>query len=275
MTFLLVLGACEPFTSPDTGDMILAFVGVALLSTHLHHLECLQNFRFIGAAGVILSDMMWQDRLGLPQLHRSLLQYILTESFAYQCIQEHRVVQEEPLQMPAAKVEEDESIIFDNDTNMSLAALAAAREAVSVRIKEQAGLDTLQTEEGDDGGLLDSCSTVVTFRDDSQTSDVRSLWPFLTPPTSPLKYNHPPTSGHLARDSSVFPASKWRLELIGMDWKSLITPACLPLTTEFFPDNLDNEYYENPYSLSADDRLLDSADLLFSWKLLCKLWSDS
>lgn len=37
----------------------------------------------------------------------------------------------------------------------------------------------------------------------------------------------------------------------GVDWKSIVIPACLPLTTDFIPDNrsLDNDYVESEYSL--------------------------
>ncbi|KAG8146442.1 putative DEP domain-containing protein, partial [Naja naja] len=38
---------------------------------------------------------------------------------------------------------------------------------------------------------------------------------------------------------------------VGVDWKSLTTPACLPLTTDYFPDrqSLRNDYTEGCYDL--------------------------
>ncbi|KAG2470314.1 DEPD5 protein, partial [Polypterus senegalus] len=38
---------------------------------------------------------------------------------------------------------------------------------------------------------------------------------------------------------------------VGVDWKSLTTPACLPLTTDYFPDkqSLQNDYTEGNYNL--------------------------
>ena len=38
---------------------------------------------------------------------------------------------------------------------------------------------------------------------------------------------------------------------VGVDWKSLTTPACLPLTTDYFPDkqSLQNDYTEGCYDL--------------------------
>uniref|UniRef100_A0A096MBU0 DEP domain containing 5, GATOR1 subcomplex subunit n=1 Tax=Poecilia formosa TaxID=48698 RepID=A0A096MBU0_POEFO len=46
---------------------------------------------------------------------------------------------------------------------------------------------------------------------------------------------------------------------VGVDWKSLTTPACLPLTTDYFPDRqtLQNDYTEGCYDL------LPHSDLLF------------
>ena len=38
-----------------------------------------------------------------------------------------------------------------------------------------------------------------------------------------------------------------------MDWKSLIEPACLPLGTDFFPENLVAEFVESQYTLYYDD----------------------
>lgn len=38
---------------------------------------------------------------------------------------------------------------------------------------------------------------------------------------------------------------------VGVDWKSLTTPACLPITTDYFPDRqtLQNDYTEGCYDL--------------------------
>lgn len=40
----------------------------------------------------------------------------------------------------------------------------------------------------------------------------------------------------------------------GVDWKSLVIPACLPVTTDFYPDNrsLINDYVESEYTLLPD-----------------------
>lgn len=41
---------------------------------------------------------------------------------------------------------------------------------------------------------------------------------------------------------------------IGVDWKSLTIPACLPITTDYFPDqrSLHNDYVVSDYSLLPD-----------------------
>lgn len=54
---------------------------------------------------------------------------------------------------------------------------------------------------------------------------------------------------------------------VGVDWKSLTTPACLPLTTDYFPDRqtLQNDYTEGYYDLlphSDLDRREDEAPLM-------------
>lgn len=42
----------------------------------------------------------------------------------------------------------------------------------------------------------------------------------------------------------------------GVDWKSLVVPACLPITTDFFPDkrSLNNDYVMNCYPLLPEDQ---------------------
>lgn len=41
----------------------------------------------------------------------------------------------------------------------------------------------------------------------------------------------------------------------GVDWKSLTIPACLPITTDYFPDkrSLNNDYVITDYTLLPDD----------------------
>lgn len=47
-----------------------------------------------------------------------------------------------------------------------------------------------------------------------------------------------------------------------MDWKSLTIPACLPITTDYFPDkrSLHNDYVISDYTLLPDDVNFDYAD---------------
>lgn len=46
-----------------------------------------------------------------------------------------------------------------------------------------------------------------------------------------------------------------------MDWKSLTIPACLPITTDYFPDkrSLQNDYLVSDYNLLPDDVNADFA----------------
>jgi hypothetical protein len=187
--------------------------------------------------------------------HRSRWSHTYRHDLDGQCIREHRVVKEEPPQMTTEIVEEKKDSL--SSWRMSEAAMFAARDAVSAQVRERLGLHPLQTDEGDEYGFLESFATE---RDMAQTPDADdSVLSFLTPPTSPSKrYQQSfPRLGQVGEPSSI-PVAKWRLELIGMDWKSLLTPACLPLTTALAPSNLDNNYYENPYSLFADDSGLTS-----------------
>lgn len=41
----------------------------------------------------------------------------------------------------------------------------------------------------------------------------------------------------------------------GVDWKSLTIPACLPITTDYFPDqrSLQNDFVVSDYSMIPDD----------------------
>ena len=47
-------------------------------------------------------------------------------------------------------------------------------------------------------------------------------------------------------------SSKQLLEVIGMDWTSLLSPACLPLTTNYKPKDLMENFYQTPYTVFAD-----------------------
>lgn len=48
---------------------------------------------------------------------------------------------------------------------------------------------------------------------------------------------------------------------LGVDWKSLTIPACLPITTDYFPDkrSLQNDYLVSDYNLLPDDVNADFA----------------
>ena len=63
-------------------------------------------------------------------------------------------------------------------------------------------------------------------------------------------------SSHVRRWQHVYPRLAQARHSSTIDWKSLCTPACLPLTTDFFPteDDLRNYYQEYTYTVNpADD----------------------
>ena len=49
--------------------------------------------------------------------------------------------------------------------------------------------------------------------------------------------------------------SSFNITTLGVDWKSLTIPACLPITTDYFPDkrSLNNDYLVSDYTLLPDD----------------------
>ncbi|XP_046613786.1 GATOR complex protein Iml1 isoform X1 [Neodiprion virginianus] len=55
---------------------------------------------------------------------------------------------------------------------------------------------------------------------------------------------------------------------IGVDWRSLTIPACLPITTDYFPDkrSLQNDYVVSDYNLLPDDVNADFAQLRAIYK---------
>lgn len=48
---------------------------------------------------------------------------------------------------------------------------------------------------------------------------------------------------------------------LGVDWKSLVIPACLPITTDYFPDqrSLQYDYVISDYSLLPEDIIAENA----------------
>jgi len=77
-------------------------------------------------------------------------------------------------------------------------------------------------------------------------------------PCNPTK-NKMRLSSHICRWHHVFPKSvEPTSSKATMKWKSLCTPACLPLTTDFFPkqDDLRDYYEEYTYALAPDDEYI-------------------
>ncbi|KAK6350229.1 vacuolar membrane-associated protein iml1 [Orbilia brochopaga] len=85
------------------------------------------------------------------------------------------------------------------------------------------------------------------------TSTVSSILPWLTilNPSNPKKAQIN-AKNQFRRWQHVFPRP---LRVSTMKWKSLCSPAALPLTTEYFPtlEQLANEYSESPYVIAQND----------------------
>ncbi|KAI9857873.1 MAG: vacuolar membrane-associated protein iml1 [Trichoglossum hirsutum] len=84
-------------------------------------------------------------------------------------------------------------------------------------------------------------------------SPTSALAPWMTVlnPSNPGSSNEE-MSSHFRRWQHVFPRP---LRTSSVKWKSLCSPAAVPLTTEYFPtaEQLATEYHENPYSISQND----------------------
>lgn len=83
-------------------------------------------------------------------------------------------------------------------------------------------------------------------------------WLVLVNPCNPRK-NDFDVSNQFRRWQHVFPK---RLRTASMKWKSLCSPASVPLTNDYFPTvaQLENEYEESPYRLSPnmDDEIVEA-----------------
>ncbi|KAF2273506.1 uncharacterized protein EI97DRAFT_424044 [Westerdykella ornata] len=83
-------------------------------------------------------------------------------------------------------------------------------------------------------------------------------WAVLVNPCNPRK-NSPSVASQFRRWQHVFPK---RLKTSSVKWKSLCSPAAVPLTNEYFPtaEQLATEYNESPYKIAQndDDDLPDS-----------------
>ncbi|KAF2268804.1 hypothetical protein CC78DRAFT_613045 [Lojkania enalia] len=83
-------------------------------------------------------------------------------------------------------------------------------------------------------------------------------WAVLVNPCNPRK-NNVNVAGQFRRWQHVFPK---RLRTSSVKWKSLCSPAAVPLTNDYFPteEQLKTEYNESPYKITQndDDELLDA-----------------
>jgi DEP domain-containing protein 5 len=101
------------------------------------------------------------------------------------------------------------------------------------------------------GPKLDLMSTIPATVTSLSPTSALSPWITILNPSNPT-VNLFDAVTRLRRWQHVYPRP---LRTSSMKWKSLCSPAALPLTTEYFPtaEQLANEYQENPYSMSQVD----------------------
>lgn len=128
-----------------------------------------------------------------------------------------------------------------------------------VQQHHQQNLDAMILEE-DHKDFVDSRST------DAEVASLSSSTPSTIVPYSAVNGVAPSTSVAKKRSTAllwgVTGEQEWSPALTtGVDWKSLTIPACLPITTDFFPEeaSLKNDYVFSMYSLLPEDIQMDFA----------------
>ncbi len=114
------------------------------------------------------------------------------------------------------------------------------------------GMPSLQTIISDDTIRVANSKLLAEGVPDSHTlipSTVPSPWLKVLNPSNPTEANN--TASQYTRWQHVFPRP---VVTKAMKWKSLCSPAVVPLTTEFFPTRcqLDSDYTQKPYNISQN-----------------------
>ncbi|XP_035233559.1 GATOR complex protein Iml1-like, partial [Stegodyphus dumicola] len=115
-----------------------------------------------------------------------------------------------------------------------------------------------------DGGM-DYKSSILTRRE-LHSSSSSSSFPTMDAVRSPSSGSRLTSLIH-PTDSLIFSygasgEQEWTPAITtGVDWKSLVIPACLPITTDYFPDrrSLQNDYVLSDYSLLPEDIISENA----------------
>ncbi|KAH0536028.1 hypothetical protein FGG08_007077 [Glutinoglossum americanum] len=101
------------------------------------------------------------------------------------------------------------------------------------------------------GPKIDIAATAPTVPPTLSPTSALAPWMTVLNPSNPKSSNEE-TSSHFKQWQHVFPRP---LRTSSVKWKSLCSPAAVPLTTEYFPtaEQLAMEYHESPYSISQND----------------------
>ncbi|KAL2352648.1 vacuolar membrane-associated protein-like protein IML1 [Cryomyces antarcticus] len=93
----------------------------------------------------------------------------------------------------------------------------------------------------------------------SKNVNTPSPWLTLLNPSNPRK-NNMSIASHFRRWQHVFPRP---IRTSAIKWKSLCSPAALPLTNEYFPtaEQLATEYHESPYKIAQNDEQNEEDEL--------------
>ncbi|KAI9765893.1 MAG: vacuolar membrane-associated protein iml1 [Geoglossum simile] len=119
--------------------------------------------------------------------------------------------------------------------------------------KESEKIDVLQaasmTKQA--GPKIDIAAATPTAPPTLSPTSALAPWMTVLNPSNPRSRNEE-MSSHFRRWQHVFPRP---IRKSSVRWKSLCSPAAVPLTTEYFPtvEQLTTEYHESPYSISQND----------------------
>jgi DEP domain-containing protein 5 len=101
------------------------------------------------------------------------------------------------------------------------------------------------------GPKIDIAAATPTAPPTLSPTSALAPWMTVLNPSNPRNSNEE-MSSHFRRWQHVFPRP---IRKSSVRWKSLCSPAAVPLTTEYFPtvEQLTTEYHESPYSISQND----------------------
>ncbi|GAB7338877.1 hypothetical protein MBLNU457_5562t1 [Dothideomycetes sp. NU457] len=141
---------------------------------------------------------------------------------------------------------------FGDEETDNMQQSATVKPSTAMRVQEEARI-TQSANQAAKSSSFTSASFQNRFGIQGGLSPLRAMSPWLTMlnPSNPKKENMSIAS-QFRRWQHVFPKA---IPTSAIKWKSLCSPAALPLTSEYFPtaDELRDQYDENPYTVSVQD----------------------